>query len=104
MPILDHDHLKIIKVTFGFSGIWSTHQNQFIPLIPSGDKAFKNSETRVAKHILTTPTPIFFNQLLISMNLYEFKNPTIWLAKSILAHISGTRFFLSMGFVQEYSN
>ena len=32
-----------------------------------------------------------------------FKIPSIWLAGSILAHISGTRFFLNMGFAQEYS-
>ena len=30
-----------------------------------------------------------------------FKNPAIWLAESILAHISGTRFFQNMGFVQQ---
>ena len=33
----------------------------------------------------------------------QFKNPAIWLAKTILAHISGTRFFPSMGLVLEYS-
>ena len=32
-----------------------------------------------------------------------FKNPTIWLAKSILAYISVTRFFPNIGFVQEHS-
>ena len=31
------------------------------------------------------------------------KNYAIWLAKSILAYISGTRFFLNIGFVQEHS-
>ena len=62
---------------------------------------------------------IFFNQLLISMSLYQhaesgffiilfyryswFKNPVIWLAKSILAYTSGTRLFPNLGFVQEYS-
>ena len=31
------------------------------------------------------------------------KNPAIWLAENILAHISGTRIFPNMGFVQEHS-
>ena len=31
------------------------------------------------------------------------KNPAIWLAEKILAHISGTRIFPNMGFVQEHS-
>ena len=31
------------------------------------------------------------------------KNPAIWLAENILAHISGTRIFQNMGFVQEHS-
>ena len=66
------------------------------------------------------PIPIFFNQLLIFMNLYQhatksgfliilfyghswFKNPAIWLAEGILAHISGI-FFQNMGFVQQCKN
>ena len=32
------------------------------------------------------------------------KNPAIWLAKSILSHISGTRIFPNMKFVQAYKN
>ena len=32
------------------------------------------------------------------------KSPTIWLAKSILGHISGTRIFPNMKFVQAYSS
>ena len=31
------------------------------------------------------------------------KNPAIWLAENILAHISGTRIFPNMRFVQEHS-
>ena len=30
------------------------------------------------------------------------ENPTIWLAATILAHISETKFSLNMGFAQEY--
>ena len=31
------------------------------------------------------------------------KNPAIWLAENILAHISGTKIFPNIGFVQEHS-
>ena len=31
------------------------------------------------------------------------KNPTIWLGENILAHISGTKIFSNLGFVQEHS-
>ena len=31
------------------------------------------------------------------------KNPAIWLAENILAHIFGTKIFPNMGFVQKYS-
>ena len=31
------------------------------------------------------------------------KNPAIWLAENILAHISWTKIFQNMGFVQERS-
>ena len=33
----------------------------------------------------------------------SFRNYAIWLAESILAYISGTRFFPNIGFVQEHS-
>ena len=33
----------------------------------------------------------------------SFRNYAIWLAESILAYISGTRFFPNIGLVQEYS-
>ena len=35
---------------------------------------------------------------------YWLKNPRIWLAKSILGHISGTRILWNMKFVLAYSN
>ena len=31
------------------------------------------------------------------------KNPAIWLAENIFAHISGTKIFPNMGFVQEHN-
>ena len=34
----------------------------------------------------------------------SFRNYAIWLAESILAYISGTKFFPNIGFVQEHSN
>ena len=81
----------------------------------------------------TTPTPKIFNVLLTCMDLYQhakksvnswdtvnfrvqrpdllnllwrnspFRNYAIWLADSILAYISGTRFFPNIGFVLEHS-
>ena len=41
---------------------------------------------------------------LFALEISQIKNPAISFAESILANISGTRFFPSMGFVQEYSN
>ena len=64
MPIFDHHHLKIIKVTFGFSEFLSTHRKSIYSI---------NSYLRVgmATPILTMFTPIFFNRLLIVNNLYQ---------------------------------
>ena len=66
MPISYHHHNpNIIKVTFGFSEFLSTYQKSVRSIISFlRYSQFQNPETRVA-----TPTPIFFDQLLISMNL-----------------------------------
>ena len=73
--------------------------------------------TRVTIPIFDNAQPNISNLLLIFMNLHQnAKNqtnssvcsgdivcPVIWLAESILTHISGTRFFFpNMEFVQEY--
>ena len=111
-----HHDPKIIKVTFGFPEFLSTNQK---PIYLFWDTAnFSDLRPEWPHPFLTIPTPIFFNQLLFSDNLYQhatksgffiflfwrhsqFKNPEI--AETILAHISGTRFFPSIGLVQEYS-
>ena len=86
-------------------------KNQFISFIfPQHTAIFIVLRTAWPYPFLTMPTPIFFNQLLFFMKLYQlakktgfliilfyryswFKNPVIWLAKRILAHISRIRFF-----------
>ena len=73
-------------------------------------------------HLWPHPSYFFFNQLLILMNLYRqaknqpfssffflryswFKNPAIWLLKSILAYVSRTRFSqICHMFKQAYNN
>ena len=77
--------------------------------------------TRLATPVFDHAQPkIFFDQLLIYVNLYQhtkrkgyfndmfwrygwLKNPAVWLAENILAHISGTNIFPNMGFVEEHS-
>ena len=56
-----------------------------------------------------TPKTSLFHQFLreiqpVCESCDWLKNPTVWLAKSILGHISETRFFSNMKFVQAYSN
>ena len=70
--------------------------------------------------LFTMPNQKMFDQLLIFVNLYQHAknytvssicvgemvdfNPGIWLAETILAYISGTRFFPNIWFVKERSN
>ena len=122
--IFDHAHPIIIKITFPS---WITAD--FRVLSPNTRVATPRQANSFLTYMqtlesqdpfLTTPTPIFSNQLLISMKLYQYakkqafssfcskdivdlKNPAIWLTDSILAHISGTRFFPNIGFQPEYS-
>ena len=73
MPIFHHHHPKFVKVTFSFLEFVSTHQKSiyFIHFSLTYSQ-FQSLENRV-----TTPTPIFFNQLLFSMNLHQHaKNQT----------------------------
>ena len=72
--------------------------------------------TKAKKTMKSMPNKEFLNKLLIAMNLHQhvqgqaissiysrhvwFKNLVIWLAERILAHISRTRFFLTMGIVK----
>ena len=47
-------------------------KNQFIPLISlCGTASFRYLQPDWAPPLMSMPIPIFFNQLLISMNLYQ---------------------------------
>ena len=90
-------------------------KNQFIPSIHSWDTVnFRVLWPDWPHPFLTTHIQNFFDQLLIHLNLYQhakksgyfidlfwrygwLKNPAVWLAENILAHISGTRIFPDMG-------
>ena len=102
-------------------------KNKFIPFFHSSDSVnFRVSSHDWPHPFLTTSTPKIFNicyNQLKSVNSWEtvnfrvqrpdllnllwrnssFRNYAIWLAESILAYISGTRFFPNIGFVQEHS-
>ena len=107
---------------FLLSWICTTLQKiSFVPSIHSWDTAnFRVQWTHCSHPFLTTPMQKIFGQLLIDLNLHQhakkigyfidlfwrygwLKNPAIWLAENILAHISGTKIFPNMGFVQEHS-
>ena len=114
-----------IKITFSFPEFVSTHQKHVYSInFILRYNQFYSFVIRVFwsewwHSFITTPIPMFFNQLLISKNFYQhaknqafssfcsrdwFETPAIWLAKSILAHIWKARFFPNMRFVQAYSN
>ena len=104
MPNFDHIHQKIIEITFSFP--------EFAPackkLVHSINSFLRYSLTRLATLISDhAHSQIFW----LTFNLCEFvstyeksgyfidlfwrygwlKNPAIWLAENILAHISGTK-------------
>ena len=122
MPIFDQHLPKIIKVTFDFSEFLSTQQksvysnNSFLRY-----SQFESPDTRVttpifdhAHHNIFWSTFVLHESvskckksgffIILVWRYSRFKNPTAWLAKRILARISGTKFFPSMRFVQEYSS
>ena len=62
----------IIKVTLSFLNLYQNTRNQFIPLISLWDTAnFRFLQPEWAHPFMTMPIPIFFNQLLISINSYQ---------------------------------
>ena len=104
-------------------------KNQFIPLVHSSDRVCFRVPSHDCQHIhfLTTPTPKIFNvcynqlksvnswdtvnsriQRLDLLNLLwrnsSFRNYAIWLAESILAYISGTKFFPDIGLCRNTAN
>ena len=118
----DHAHFlsppsKNYQLNFWLSWIFFQYiKHQFNPLIPFWDTAnFSIIRPEWPHPFLTMATPIFFNQpfnfhyslstckknqafsSFVFLRYSQFKNAAIWLAKNILAHISGTRSFQSMG-------
>ena len=109
------------------ANLYQHAKNQFIPLIPFRCSQFWSLVTRVSIPILTTPTDIFqltFNFLkfgttckISSYIIILFKNPAIWLTRSILTWFknpaiwltrvifvhTGTTYFPNMEIAQEYS-
>ena len=118
--VFDHVHPKILEITFYFPEFTpprktSVHSiNSFLRY-----SQFKSPVIRLATSISGHANPKIF----LTFNLCEFvstdkksgyfidlfwryawlKNPAIWLTENILAHISGTRIFPDMRFVQEHS-
>ena len=100
-----------------FLNLHQDAKNQFIPSIQAWNTAcFRVPWPDWSHPFLTKPIQKLFDQLLIHVNLYQhaknsgyctdlfwrygwLKNPTIWLAENILAHISGTRIFPNTGFI-----
>ena len=117
MPIFNHQHPKIAKVTSSFHEFASTHQKSiyFIHFSSTYSHIYspENSVTiPIFDHAHFWPCPLqyfsisfFFSWncinlqkktgfLIILFYRYSwFKNPVIWFAKRILAHISRIRFF-----------
>ena len=70
--LISHQHnAKIIKVNF--LNFYQHTKNQLSPLNPSwGTTNFSVLRPEWPHPFLTTPTSIFFHQLLISMNLHQY--------------------------------
>ena len=91
--------------------LYQNTKNQLIPSLHSSDIVnFRVQRPNWPHSFLTIPKQKNFYQLFFFLNLYQhakkwgcfinlfwwnswFKNPAIWLAESILAYISETRFF-----------
>ena len=94
--------------------LWA-HSGPFFPkfgqkiifLEKSTPSVFKYSNYLPLCQKSVKPNEPFLRKLLDEYTKNQFiplKIPTIWLTKSILGHISGTRIFPNMYFVQAYSN
>ena len=115
-PNFDKSHPKITEITFSFSEfppackkISSFHQLilEIKSILESCDQAGhthpKNfwSTFNLCEFVSTCKKSGYFIDLFWKYGW--LKNPAIWLAENILAHISGTKIFPNMGFVQEHS-
>ena len=120
-PILITSTPKSLKLLSAFLNLYEHAKNQFIPSTNSWDKVnFIVLWPGWPHPPLTMTTPEFFDQLLIYVNLCQcvknqaislicsgkngwLKNPAIWLAENMSAHVSGTKIFSNIGYVQENS-
>ena len=120
-PFLTRPTQKSLKQLFTFQNLHHHAKNQYIASIHSWDTA----NFRVSWPDWPKPISGHANIKIFwwTFNLCEFvstckisdyfidlfwrygwlKNPAIWLAENILAHISGTKIFPNTGFVQEHS-
>ena len=114
MPIFDQAHPKIIEITFCFPVFAPPCKKSFHFInsflrysqlaTPISGHAHPNifwSTFNLCKFVSTCKKSGYFIDLFWRYGW--LKNPAIWLAENILAHISGTRIFPNMGFVQEHS-
>ena len=120
IQIFDHAHLKNFQPPFILCRFLQLPKNQLIPSVHSWDKAtILESQNQIGHtHFWLGPTKKFWS----TFNFCEFvsrykkwgslidlfwrncwfENPGTWLAASILAYISETRFLTNMGFLHEH--
>ena len=112
-PFLTKPTQVPLNQLLAFLNCTSKQKSLFNPSIHSWDKSNQTGHT----HFSACPHKKFFDQLLIYVNLYQnaknqainffwrygwLKYDKIWLAENILGHISETKIFPNMGFVQKH--
>ena len=104
-PFLTTPTQKSVKSLLSFLNLQQQTKNQFILSIHSWDTVLESRDqtgyTHLCEFISTSKKSGYFIDLFWRSGWLE--NPAIWLAENILAHISGTKIFQNMGFVQEHS-
>ena len=114
MPIFDYAHPKTIERTFRFPEFAPAYK-KLVHSICSFLRysQFQSLVTRLAALILDHTHPkCFWSTLNLCKKsgyfidlfwIYDsLKNPATWFAENILAHISGTKIFPNIGFVQNH--
>ena len=71
MPIFDQHHPKIVKVILAFMICMNTSKINLFHSFFLGIQPILSPENRVATPIFDHAHPIFLNQLLFSINLYQ---------------------------------
>ena len=113
----DHDHPKIIEIAFSFPDCTAACKksvcsiNSFWTNWPWPDWPYLFSIKSIQKISWQTFdfcefTSTFKKSAYLDDLFWWYgwlENPAIWLAENILDHISGTKMFPNMGFIQEHS-